>query len=170
MEQMDLLKMTPDTKGKRPMASLPEENRQPTPAHEASVSTPQAAQPVLPSKPPPRREEEEDFFDMISRCQSQRLDDQRCSFVANKENHHQPVVNHHQNHHHYGNGSAKNGTAHSNVKTFEDLMDMIAGVQSKRLDEQRADLPSPSIRSGSATKRKVDTGGIFSCRNLLSKI
>ncbi|GAU99719.1 hypothetical protein RvY_10677 [Ramazzottius varieornatus] len=150
MEQMDLLKVTPDTKGKRPMASLPEENRQATPAHEPSVSSPSSAQPTLPSKPPPRRHEpEEDFFDMISRCQSQRLDDQRCAFVANKENHHQ--------HHHlpYSNGSAKNGTVTGNVKTFEDLMDMIAGVQSKRLDEQRADLPSPSMRSGSAAKRKV---------------
>ncbi|XP_055342110.1 G-protein-signaling modulator 2-like [Paramacrobiotus metropolitanus] len=130
MEHMDLLRLSPDMAklSKAPLQALPEEALTPP-----STSAPTAAAPHPPHSNgavPPA--EEEDLLDMICRAQSKRLDDQRCSFVANKENHHR-----------MGNGSSKTGTAHAQVRTFEDLMDMIAGVQSKRLDEQRADLPSP---------------------------
>ncbi|OQV20347.1 G-protein-signaling modulator 1 [Hypsibius exemplaris] len=175
MEQMDLLKLTPDVRAKNAAAAVKydPEGRRPSPAAEASTSS--AAQPVLPPKPRPAapqptatassssspRDEEEDMFDLISRCQSQRLDDQRCEFVSSDKENNNGHAN--GNTHHYGNGSSKTGTAHANVRTFEDLMDMIAGVQSKRLDEQRADLPSPSAppatrESFSAAGRKSDSG------------
>lgn len=99
-----MLRLTPETKSKKPLKPVPEE-RQPTSLQASSSSSsirhglPYASNVAA---------EEEDLFDMISRAQSKRLDDQRCSFVANKENHH-----------HVGNGSTKTGTAHTTVRTFE---------------------------------------------------
>lgn len=70
-----------------------------------------------------KNEEDDSFFDLLSRFQSKRMDDQRCSLTidSNKEN--KNVVNLPQN----------DGP--------EDLIDMIAGMQSKRMDEQRVELP-----------------------------
>nr|XP_023014915.1 G-protein-signaling modulator 2 isoform X2 [Leptinotarsa decemlineata] len=97
MEQLSLIKLTPD--GKRPGLSLP-------------------PQKSTPGKP----EDEDSFFDLLSRFQSKRMDDQRCSLtVDNKEN--TNVVN----------------IPHSDGP--EELIDMIAGMQSKRMDEQRVSLP-----------------------------
>lgn len=90
--------MTPD--GKRPGLSLPQK-----------------------TSPPSSRTEDDSFFDLLSRFQSKRMDDQRCSLtIDNKEN--TNVVN-----------------IPYNNDTPEDLIDMIAGMQSKRMDEQRVSLP-----------------------------
>lgn len=71
---------------------------------------------------PVKNEDEDSFFDLLSRFQSKRMDDQRCSLtLENKEN--TNVVN----------------IPHSDSP--DDLMDMIAGMQSKRMDEQRVALP-----------------------------
>ncbi|XP_066907196.1 G-protein-signaling modulator 2 isoform X2 [Halyomorpha halys] len=75
-------------------------------------------------------EEEDSFFDLLSRFQSERMDDQRCSLSIiseNKENHstNSPSLN-----------SINNGDAGQ-----EDLLDLIVGMQSKRMDEQRVALP-----------------------------
>lgn len=68
-----------------------------------------------------KNEDEDSFFDLLSRFQSKRMDDQRCSLsVDNKEN----IVN----------IPCRDGP--------DDLMDMIAGMQSKRMDEQRVALPN----------------------------
>lgn len=68
-----------------------------------------------------KNEDEDSFFDLLSRFQSKRMDDQRCSLsVDNKEN--------------IMNISGNDGP--------DDLMDMIAGMQSKRMDEQRVALPN----------------------------
>jgi len=74
-------------------------------------------------------DEEESFFETLSRFQSKRMDDQRCSLAVldNKEN--QMIATHP----HSANGSP------SHMK--EDLLDLIAGMQSRRMDEQRASLP-----------------------------
>ncbi|KAG5896344.1 hypothetical protein JTB14_005824 [Gonioctena quinquepunctata] len=93
-----LHRLTPD--GKRPGLSLPQQKT---------------------AKP----EDEDSFFDLLSRFQSKRMDDQRCSLtVDNKEN--TNVVNIPYN-------EGRDGP--------EDLIDMIAGMQSKRMDEQRVSLP-----------------------------
>lgn len=69
-----------------------------------------------------KNEDEDSFFDLLSRFQSKRMDDQRCSLsVDNKEN--KNIVNLPQN------------------DEPDDLIDMIAGMQSKRMDEQRVELP-----------------------------
>lgn len=70
---------------------------------------------------PNRPEDEDTFFDLLSRFQSKRMDDQRCSLnVDNKEN--------------------RNINLPRNDGP-EELIDMIAGIQSKRMDEQRVSLP-----------------------------
>lgn len=81
------------------------------------------SQPAVATAPSPsKNEDEESFFDLLSRFQSKRMDDQRCSLsVDNKEN--TNVVNLPRN------------------EGPDDLMDMIAGMQSKRMDEQRVALP-----------------------------
>lgn len=80
---------------------------------------------------PIKNDDEDSFFDLLSRFQSKRMDDQRCSLtVENKEN--------------------------TNVANLpcndspDDLMDMIAGMQSKRMDEQRVALPHlPGLQTSS---------------------
>lgn len=111
-------------------------------------------------------DDEESFFDLLSRFQSKRMDDQRCSLniVENKENT-------------LGGARTNNNSALSNEKMGvlssttnnkatplnssvasnkalnysnapadgsrmqDDLLDLIAGMQSKRMDEQRVALP-----------------------------
>lgn len=66
-----------------------------------------------------KTDDEDNFFDLLSRFQSKRMDDQRCSLnIENKENTNVNVP--------------REGP--------EDLMDMIVGMQSKRMDEQRVSL------------------------------
>lgn len=74
-------------------------------------------------------DEEESFFETLSRFQSKRMDDQRCSLAVldNKEN--QMIATHPH--------SANESPSHMK----EDLLDLIAGMQSRRMDEQRASLP-----------------------------
>ncbi|XP_072375215.1 G-protein-signaling modulator 2-like isoform X1 [Diabrotica undecimpunctata] len=111
MEQLSLIKLTPD--GKRPGLSLPQKN---------SLASIKAT----------GGEEDDSFFDLLSRFQSKRMDDQRCSLtIDNKENRN------------------TNNIPYNN-ETPEDLIDMIAGMQSKRMDEQRVSLPHlPGLQSNS---------------------
>lgn len=111
MEQLSLIKMTPDGKAKVGLTL------QPPPPTERAPS-------------PIKNEDEDSFFDLLSRFQSKRMDDQRCSLnVDNKES--------------------------TNVSNLphegpDDLIDMIAGMQSKRMDEQRVSLPNlPGLQTNS---------------------
>nr|CAH7742108.1 unnamed protein product [Callosobruchus chinensis] len=108
MEQLSLIKMTPD--GKRPPLSLP------------------PAKPTTPNK----NEDDDSFFDLLSRFQSKRMDDQRCSLnLDNKEN-------------------TNMANLQLNNETPDDLIDLIAGMQSKRMDEQRVSLPHlPGLQTSS---------------------
>ena len=67
-------------------------------------------------------DDEEDFFDFITRFQSKRMDDQRCSLADRQQ---QEV-------------SAPAPAPPGQVAAKEELLDMIAGAQSCRLNEQRA--------------------------------
>ncbi|XP_076272973.1 G-protein-signaling modulator pins isoform X2 [Rhynchophorus ferrugineus] len=101
MEQLSLIKLTPDGKGTGVPATQPKAG---TPA---------------------KGEDDDSFFDLLSRFQSKRMDDQRCSLSVknnNKEN--------------------KNVTNLPKNEGPEDLFDMITGMQSKRMDEQRVELPT----------------------------
>lgn len=114
MEQMDLIKMTPDSK----KAAAAKEG-----LNKSGLL------------------DEEDFFDFISRFQSKRMDDQRCSLTlpppaskpapaaANVENHAQ------------NNPQPASGAVKKVSKQKDDLMDLIAGVQGHRMNEQRAAVP-----------------------------
>ncbi|XKL63617.1 hypothetical protein PGB90_005981 [Kerria lacca] len=82
-----------------------------------------------------QNEDEDSFFDLLSRFQSKRMDDRRCSLTIEK------AVN-------SKNGVTKDGAlttnaaAVSNGDAQDDLLDLIMGIQSKRMDEQRVELPN----------------------------
>merc|ERR1719278_1372005 len=67
MENMQVIKMTPDAKAKAKAKEKP-------PSSESGLSPDQANKSDL-------LDDEEDFFDFISRFQSKRMDDQRCSLA-----------------------------------------------------------------------------------------
>ncbi|XP_015520834.1 G-protein-signaling modulator 2 isoform X1 [Neodiprion lecontei] len=73
---------------------------------------------------PSQEEEEESFFELLSRFQSGRMDDQRCVLNANQKPRPRPRV-----------------ATPEKEKEGEDLLELIAGMQSKRMDEQRVTLP-----------------------------
>lgn len=97
-----LWKMTPDGKQRQGLTVTTRPSKAPSPA---------------------KNEDEDSFFDLLSRFQSKRMDDQRCSLTTeNKEN--------------------KNSNIQQQNDNPDDLMDMILGMQSKRMDEQRVALPN----------------------------
>ncbi|XP_019755455.1 G-protein-signaling modulator 2 isoform X2 [Dendroctonus ponderosae] len=98
--------------------------------------TPDAKNAAAQSKSAPKlkNEDEDSFFDLLSRFQSKRMDDQRCSLsvkaLDDKENLNRVNL-------------PKNDRP-------EDLFDLISGMQSKRMDEQRVALPNlPGLQSTS---------------------
>ncbi|KAL0279721.1 UNVERIFIED_CONTAM: hypothetical protein PYX00_001218 [Menopon gallinae] len=110
-----LLQLTPDGK-QRP--GIPESEPVPSSASESA-------------KRAEHLDDEESFFDLLSRFQSERMDDQRCSLsvaeVKQKTNNARsanPLV-----------------SLSTNGEAQDDLLDLIAGMQSKRMDEQRVALP-----------------------------
>lgn len=85
----------------------------------------QNSQPVRQTNKSPvsAKTDDDSFFDLLSRFQSKRMDDQRCSLTVDNNKENKNFVNLPQN----------DGP--------DDLIDMIAGMQSKRMDEQRVELP-----------------------------
>ncbi|ESN98739.1 hypothetical protein HELRODRAFT_185030 [Helobdella robusta] len=112
--------------------------------------------------------EEENFFDLLSRFQSRRIDDQRCSssvlagtrLVASsnskhslsseyedddKENHHLAAAR---------GTNLNNNNSSRHVDLEEEFLDMIAGIQGSRMNDQRAEFrgflppPHPGKRFG----------------------
>ena len=70
MEQMDLIKMTPDAKKAAEKAAREAKNKK---DHDKENNGSLNKSGLL---------DEEDFFDFISRFQSKRMDDQRCSLTV----------------------------------------------------------------------------------------
>lgn len=112
MEQLDLIKLTPDGKKQQQHQSVDLEH----------ISRNNENHPTKPAK-------EEDFFEMLSRTQSKRMDDQRCTLkapgIVDKDGNRKPLVQ--QNNIAPGKDSAK-------------LLEMIADFQTERMDEQRCAL------------------------------
>jgi G-protein signaling modulator 2 len=106
MEQLDLIKLTPDGKRQQSvdLEHLPNRNNENYPAKPAK---------------------EEDFFEMLTRSQSKRMDDQRCTLKApgSGDNDRKPLAQ--QN---------------NNGRDQKQLLEMIADFQSERMDEQRCAL------------------------------
>ncbi|CRL08700.1 CLUMA_CG021331, isoform A [Clunio marinus] len=108
MEQLDLIKLTPDSKKQQSvdLDHLPSRNNENFPT---KVS------------------KEEDFFEMLSRTQSKRMDDQRCTLkaIGSSEKDRKPLVQQNNN---------------MTTKDNKNLLEMIADFQSERMDEQRCAL------------------------------
>ncbi|KAB7497294.1 G-protein-signaling modulator 2 [Armadillidium nasatum] len=197
MEQMDLLKMTPDSKGvlQKLEGSPPEELSSPscTPkksplkrlAKSGGISSHQSRlmnqSPQSPSGARLNSSYQSDqntsvndesgmdvdsFFELLSKFQSKRMDDQRCplSLDPNKENKepsssspkddnssrapHPPPQAPPPQSSPSASPNANGGIVHlegassASNQNKEDLMELILGMQSRRMDEQRAALPN----------------------------
>ncbi|KAG1666927.1 G-protein-signaling modulator 2 [Nymphon striatum] len=201
MEKMNILKLTPDVKINKLPAQLEDVdggnhhtansaaiqisglcNSQPA----QNIETLSMSQNSGCGSESDRSMDEDSFFELVTRFQSKRMDDQRCSLTIldNKENepaysttgrstlgnkngsvscpnvptigsasrHHETVLIAmvsmllegpnvlKQTAHPYMGANSSRSTEH-NQRLKEELMDLIAGMQSKRMDEQRASLP-----------------------------
>lgn len=146
MERMDLLKMTPDAKAMRNKHAAAAANGHqgvaPTASLDDSTSSAHNKSGLL---------DEEEFFDFISRFQSKRMDDQRCTLSVPSSNGaaapakppaaRNPSTNNHPAPVMPGAppASSVNGGNGANGGQRDELLDMIAGVQGHgRMNEQRA--------------------------------
>lgn len=125
--------MTPD--GKRNVTNQSINNKSEAQANENNANIP--AQPAAP------KATEEDFFEMLTRTQSKRMDDQRCSLKVighsqSQQNREPPIRKPlvQQN-----SLPAVPSTPQSTKENRNALLEMIADLQSERMDEQRAQLP-----------------------------
>ena len=125
MEQLELMKLTPDKASEKNAATRPKVTKS------YSVAT-ELPQKMMENRPPSEqrrvnsargrpdsKNDDDDFFDQLSRYQSRRIDDQRCDFDPdNKEN----------------------ATPPPQEET--DFLEMLAGIQGSRMNDQRAELPT----------------------------
>eukprot|EP00090_Calanus_glacialis_P004879 TRINITY_DN13665_c0_g1_i1.p1 TRINITY_DN13665_c0_g1~~TRINITY_DN13665_c0_g1_i1.p1 ORF type:complete len:651 (+),score=247.71 TRINITY_DN13665_c0_g1_i1:300-2252(+) len=129
MENMQVIKMTPDVKS----SGRNHENG----VDAGQLSPDQGNKSDL-------LDDEEDFFDFISRFQSKRMDDQRCSLADPLAGDPEPLLPQAAENGKYRQpeaAAATNGAAGKpgvQVAAKEELLDMIAGAQASRLNEQRA--------------------------------
>ncbi|XP_025418716.1 G-protein-signaling modulator 2 isoform X1 [Sipha flava] len=112
MEQLDLLKLTPDNKGKAP------------------ISNDKIYQSTSSGSKKSEKTEDDPFFDLLSRFQAGRMDDQRCTLGSTRNLEDKENLN--------SNKLVSQIVGHA--ESQDDLLDMIAGMQSKRMDEQRVEL------------------------------
>lgn len=136
MEQLDLIKLTPDGKQKQQSVDLD---------HLPSRNNENRRDPSKPAK-------EEDFFEMLTRSQSKRMDDQRCTLKAVGS----------------GDKDRKPLMPQNNIvgKDSKNLLEMIADFQSERMDEQRCTLlpgwkrsdknPAPPLGEATSNKPEPD--------------
>lgn len=167
MDNMDLLKLTPDSKNneRNKMISDTRSNGiEGTTAERRDEVVPVKLLPQSTSLPGPRKMDSIDeltpdtaidedlFFELLCRFQGNRMDDQRCSLalLENKENQHS--ISNSSTSISSTSGSTSRSSRHdthspssssndNSLRVKEELLDLIAGMQSKRLDEQRASLP-----------------------------
>jgi len=122
MENMQVIKMTPDAKAKAK-------------AKEKAASTEAGGLSPDPANKSDLLDDEEDFFDFISRFQSKRMDDQRCSLADSEGAAEAPRGRAPQPPGGALPHAKANGVQHQ-VK--EELLELIAGAQASRMPEQRA--------------------------------
>nr|XP_045608187.1 G-protein-signaling modulator 2-like isoform X3 [Procambarus clarkii] len=172
MENMDLLKMTPDAKGvlrkyqseDAGIGSLSSDDSHPVngPSFNTSSHADKNA-----SVNEESSMDDDSFFELLSRFQSKRMDDQRCtlSIDSNKENQpeqpQQQVPTRREGGSLSSTGSTNGTTTPSdsganNCGVLEELMESIAGMQSRRMDEQRASLPQlPGLNNQHAILQRL---------------
>ncbi|XP_023246384.1 G-protein-signaling modulator 2 [Copidosoma floridanum] len=129
MDNLDLIKLTPDGKSKQDR----NEDQAPPPRARGQ------------SQPAGRKnnlddDNDDSFFELLSRFQSPRMDDQRCDLRSGTN----PKSKNNNN----NNGSRDLLKQSKKDKDEEELMQLIMGMQSKRMDEQRVPLPDlPGLTS-----------------------
>ncbi|KAJ0183591.1 hypothetical protein K1T71_000014 [Dendrolimus kikuchii] len=116
MEQLSLIQITPDAKKR-------EEEKEKK--HEV-IRSESEENPV------------ESFFDLLSRCQSERMDEQRATLNANKENRPKPKPS--------TNKLQRSASTSSSKNSNEAMLEMITNLQSERMDLQRAELRPPPTK------------------------
>ncbi|KAH9400479.1 G-protein-signaling modulator 2 [Tyrophagus putrescentiae] len=165
MNKMELVPITPDAKKATMIEVLNKgvgnKNEKTTKARAASVEC--------------ISKSHEDFFDLVSKFQSKRMDDQRCSIDVpgnsssnnnNKENNHSKLIAAKNMSLDIGGHCSQKGSAPIASKVVsgkaiaevavggngggggEDLFDLIVGMQERRMDDQRATLPQPPNLNG----------------------
>lgn len=84
---------------------------------------------------------DEDFFELLTRSQSKRMDDQRCTLklthAESVDSARKPLTQHNSN----ATAAAANNASSVQKENRNALLEMIADFQSERMDEQRALLP-----------------------------
>ncbi|XP_033732122.1 G-protein-signaling modulator 2-like isoform X2 [Pecten maximus] len=146
MENMELMKLTPDKKGTLPTANGGARPKVPKFQKAASI----ASNSELEHRPKLTKDksvdtshgDEDSFFDLVSKFQSRRIDDQRCSFKIEPSVPTPkppvptvPVV-------------TKKTSMSAASEGNEEFLDMVAGIQSSRMNDQRAALPQfPGLNS-----------------------
>lgn len=151
MEQLDLIKLTPD--GKKMVNT---QDKHPLPP--SSLATQQQQQKTSASGGGKQNENifknnDEDFFELLTRSQSKRMDDQRCTLklthAESVDSARKPLTQH--------NSNAAAAVVKENRNA---LLEMIADFQSERMDEQRALLPGLkriSLTNNAAARPSVET-------------
>lgn len=161
-----LLQLTPD--GKRNLTN-PHNSKNDGQTNENNANVPMPVSSVAP------KATEEDFFEMLTRTQSKRMDDQRCSIPVSLK-----VIGHSQSQSSREPPIRKPlvqqnslpalpstpTTAQSTKENRNALLEMIADLQSERMDEQRAQLPGlvPSPQNQS-TRRNLMMNAQSTSRN-----
>lgn len=165
-----MLQLTPD--GKRNITN-PHNSKNDGQTNENNANVPLPVSSVAP------KATEEDFFDMLTRTQSKRMDDQRCSIPVSLK-----VIGHSQSQSSREPPIRKplvqqnslpalpsTPPTQSTKENRNALLEMIADLQSERMDEQRAQLPGlvPSPQNQStrrnlmlntqSTSRSAGSGG-----------
>ncbi|XP_070177031.1 G-protein-signaling modulator 2-like isoform X2 [Littorina saxatilis] len=145
MENMEIMKLTPDKKekgrdmgGARPKQKVQKSASIATDmdhtAHATVDREPKKVNGIVEDL------DEDGFFDLLSRFQSRRIDDQRCSFRLLESAPATPTRI---------TESDSDLAALVGSPAREELMDMVAGFQVSRMNDQRASLPTfPGLNSG----------------------
>ncbi|XP_052789279.1 G-protein-signaling modulator 2-like [Mya arenaria] len=140
MEQMEIMKLAPDKKGDttanhggaRP--KIPKVQKSMTVASETIIPKSQSS--MIETLSP----EDDGFFDLLSKFQGRRIDEQRCSLTIPGEKNGISTSENKEN----------EQTKAKMVSTTdsENFLDMVAGIQGSRMNDQRATLPQfPGLNS-----------------------
>ncbi|KAK7488079.1 hypothetical protein BaRGS_00020670 [Batillaria attramentaria] len=159
MENMEIMKLTPDKKEKEKIegGARPKQKVQKSASiatdmdHSAHPGKTQIADRDSKKNGLSEEMDEDSFFDLLSRFQSRRIDDQRCSFRLLESG---PVT-----------PKSVPATKPTDLASLvaspgtEELMDMVAGFQVSRMNDQRASLPAfPGLNSGAVINQLLTRG------------
>ncbi|KAF2361686.1 GoLoco motif [Trinorchestia longiramus] len=177
MEKMDLLKMTPDVEDRTggPAPSTPTTGRPPrtptrtrlcsVPSHDLNGSVNDEGNSV----------DEDSFFELLTRFQSTRMDDQRCTLAGEEggdtaPRHPLPYLVENDDGAPSLNGAAvgapgrvagRSEQPQQQQQQPEELLELIVGMQSRRMDEQRATLPNLPGLTDNAVLQRLSCGNVL---------